>query len=496
MNQDRVGNLTRPQVAVLAGVVAVGCLLRISYYGRGFSFFHDECALALNIGRRSYAALSTTLAYDQAAPLGFLYLIKVFMTAFGRSEGVLRLLPLLCGIGAIACFYRLSSQFLSGWFLVGANALLCVNQVAISYSSQTKQYSGELLVATLMLLLSIPMLRSHCRSRVFWTNSVVLASLLWFSFSAIFVLAGIGLALALREFSQGNMASRRRLMAVLSLWSLLLVPVYIWSVRPGLANPALRAMWVQEYFPWHTLAQAPRWLFDRFIEVSTNNFNKRLWFLAAVSILFGVASIIRRRDMVMIAGCGAVLACLGGAVVQKYPFHGRLLLFLAPVIILLTVLGYEWIRSPFPRWARAGLDGVAGLAVLWCTASAVNAYGVRPGFSDEPREALRYVRANWQPGDRVYATPSSTPCMLYYQRFADIPSSAIVLDVSAVDGAEHVPTALSAPVAPGRDWLLEMRTPWEKRGESVPVYEYFESRGRLIKQMDVEWTSALLFEVH
>jgi hypothetical protein len=86
--------------------------------------------------------------------------------------------------------------------------------------------------------------------------------------------------------------------------------------------------------------------------------------------------------------------------------------------------------------------------------------------------------------------------MLYYQRFADIPSSAIVLDVSAVDGAEHVPTALSAPVAPGRDWLLEMRTPWEKRGESVPVYEYFESRGRLIKQMDVEWTSALLFEVH
>jgi hypothetical protein len=38
-----------------------------------------------------------------------------------------------------------------------------------------------------------------------------------------------------------------------------------------------------------------------------------------------------------------------------------------------------------------------------------------------------------------------------------------------------------------------MRTPWEKHGESIPVQAFFEGRGHKVMQLDVEWTSVILF---
>lgn len=120
---------------------------------------------------------------------------------------------------------------------------------------------------------------------------------------------------------------------------------------------------------------------------------------------------------------------------------------------------------------------------------------VRPLAADDPREALRFVSSNWQPGDRLYATRLSTPCVIYYGHVLDLPISDAVLNVEAVNGDQHSPGALSVPVLPGRDWLVEMRESWRKRGESVPVREYFEARGTQLARKDVEWTSATLYQV-
>jgi hypothetical protein len=65
----------------------------------------------------------------------------------------------------------------------------------------------------------------------------------------------------------------------------------------------------------------------------------------------------------------------------------------------------------------------------------------------------------------------------------------------ALDGNQRAPDALSAPVSTGRNWLVEMREPWEARGESVPVREYFEARSTKLARKDVEWTSATLYQV-
>ncbi len=483
------------RLCALLGVFGAGSYLRVRYYAADFSLFLDECALTLNLQHRSYTALSQTLDNNQAAPLGFLYVLKALTGSLGFRENVLRLFPLICGLGTIAAFYLLTRQIFSGWALVAANLLMSVNQTAISYSAQVKQYSLELMVAVLMLLLSRPLFDRNCRSRFFWISSLVLGLLPWFSFTAVFVLAGIGLALLLGELWSPGGAGVRRTVGVLLLWGVLLIPVYVISIRPSTANPALRALWSPEYFPLHALSAVPHWIAAKMEEVCTMSFNKRLWPLAAIGIIFGLVASILRRNLLLLAASGGVLACLGAAALQRYPFGDRLILFLMPAFILLVVAGYQWLRWLFPRNIRIASDLIAASALLWCLASAVKTYVVRPSFIDEPREALRFVRSNWQDGDRLYATPLSTPCVIYYGRLLDRPNSDVALNVFALDGAQHSPTALSVPVSPGRDWLVEMRTDWEKRGESVPVREYFEARAKRLARKDVEYTSATLYQV-
>jgi hypothetical protein len=484
----------RWQFAVLLCVFSLGGFLRIKYYAANFSLFVDECALALNF-QRTYAALSQTLDYEQRAPLVFLYLVKAVTDSLGRSEYALRLLPLAFGLSTIAAFYVLTRSIFSGWALVAVNLLMCFNQSAISYSAQAKQYSLELLIAVLMLLLSRRLFDADCSPKAFWISSLALGLMPWFSFTSVFVLAGIAVAYVLGQWWSPAGADARKTAKVLCLWAVAFIPVYVVSIRPSGADPALRAMWATQDFPLHALDKIPFWITTKFVEVCALDLNQRLWPLAGVCLACGLVVAALRRNLLLIAGAVAAFACLGAAVLQMYPFSGRLILFLTPGFILLTAAGYQWLRSVFPWGIRRATDLVSTLALFWCMASAVKAYGVRPTFVDEPREALRFVRDNWQAGDRLYATPYSTPCMVYYGRTLGLPSSDVVLNVSAADVAQTNPGSLSVPVSPGRDWLVEMRTDWEKRGQSVPVREYFDARGKRLARKDEEWTSVTLYQI-
>jgi hypothetical protein len=483
-------------IAALLAVFALGAGLRIWYYAADFSLFFDECALAVNVQHRSFAALSQQLDYDQAAPLGFLYILKAVAGSLGFGPHALRLLPLISGLVAIALFYLLTRQIFSGWSLVAANLLMCFNQLAISYCAQTKQYSFELMIAVLMLLLSRPLFGPDCRAKVFWINCVVLGLLPWFAFTAVFVLAGIGLALVLDAVWNPREGGFRRIAGAFLVFGVLFAPVYFVSIRPGMGNAALRTMWVAQYFPLHTLSAAPGWLFHKIHEVCALTLGKGvLSIVAAIGITCGLAASILRRNMLILAATGGALACFGAAVLQRYPFTDRLLLFLIPAFILLLTAGFQWLSSVLPGNMRVSSDLIAAAALVWCVVLAFKTYIVPPALLDEPLKALQFVRANWQTGDRLYATRLSSPCVIYYASRPGWPSWQPVLNVVAVDGDVHTPSALSVPVLPGRDWLLVSRTDWLQRGESVPVTEYFDSRGTRLARNDEEWTSVTLYRV-
>src|SRR6476661_11065301 len=95
-------DILRPWIPWL--IVAAGIALRCSQYSFDRSLFLDEAFVATNIAHRSVAELCQPLEFDQRAPAGFLAGVKLATLALGRSDLVLRLLPLISGIVSVVLF--------------------------------------------------------------------------------------------------------------------------------------------------------------------------------------------------------------------------------------------------------------------------------------------------------------------------------------------------------------------------------------------------------
>ncbi|HEY5983040.1 MAG TPA: hypothetical protein VIU38_06160, partial [Anaerolineales bacterium] len=77
-------------------LTALGIVLRLQRYFLGRSFRNDEAALALAIqGHSLQELISQPLPGGLTAPVGFLVLERLIISAFGNSDYVFRLLPLI-----------------------------------------------------------------------------------------------------------------------------------------------------------------------------------------------------------------------------------------------------------------------------------------------------------------------------------------------------------------------------------------------------------------
>ena len=137
------------------GIVGFGITLRIVQYFHNRSLWLDEAMLALNIIDRSFAQLVMPLDYNQGAPIGFLLTEKLFVEIFGRSEYVLRLFPLLCGVISLFLFVNVARHFLELKSLVVATGIFAISYKLIFYSSDVKQYSSDVAIALALYALAL-----------------------------------------------------------------------------------------------------------------------------------------------------------------------------------------------------------------------------------------------------------------------------------------------------------------------------------------------------
>ena len=202
---ERVGSLAGSRT-VLWLVVGAGVLLRLARYADNRSLWLDEAYLSLNIIDKSPTELLGKLDFLQAAPPGFLLLEKLAVVLLGDSEYVLRLVPLIAGIASLMVFQAVARRFLSPGALLLAVALFAVNEPLVYYASETKPYGSDVLVALVLLLLACRVTeraadRANLRLAMLAVGGLVGV---WLSFPAVFVLAGIVVALRLRDAPDGT----------------------------------------------------------------------------------------------------------------------------------------------------------------------------------------------------------------------------------------------------------------------------------------------------
>ncbi|WP_231490800.1 glycosyltransferase family 39 protein [Pedobacter sp. Leaf170] len=178
-------------------VVFLGTSLRLFHYIADRSLWLDEDYLVSSLLRFDYKQLiGKPLDYQQKAPIGFLLVVKFFLKLLGNSQYSLRILPLLTGILSIFVFIPVAKFFLKKWGLFISIAIICLSPAFIYHSVEIKQYSTELLCSILAFYV---ILRFKNLENI--SDSIILsfsgAILLWFSYSSVFILGGIGIGLSL-----------------------------------------------------------------------------------------------------------------------------------------------------------------------------------------------------------------------------------------------------------------------------------------------------------
>ncbi len=436
------------------GLIALGGVLRLRQYLANRSLWLDEAMLALNIVNRDFSGLFKPLDYEQGAPLGFLLLEKLAASLFGSGELALRLLPFIAGCAALLFFYLLLKRILSPAGMLTALALFALSPTLVYYSSEVKQYSSDIFIAVFLLWLGVRSLPTSDSPKSGDFGVLILAIsgalALWFSHPALFVLAAIGLVLLIQ-----NRKNPIPTLAIGALWLASFAALYFVSLRGLASSQFLLDFWSEYFMPLS--AAAPLWVLSALKGALENPAGLTdFWPVPAALALTGFIVLLRRNWQSGALFGLTIFAALAASALGKYPFGGRMILFVVPILFALVGAGVD---------ALVGLVGqkrgiAVGVALLLAasmlqaplTTSAGNF--IQPKYAEHIRPTMAYLQSNHKPGDVLYVYYWALPAFRYYA-----PSYGFAeTDFIAGNQHENAPSSLLAEMdqlkGSKRVWIL------------------------------------------
>ena len=490
----RSGNrgLTPPARLAVVAVLLVGVGLRGAALGSGRNLWIDESMLAINLVERDAARLLTPLDWNQGAPVGFLLASKAVVSLLGTSEWALRLLPFVASLLGLVGFAWVASRLVPRPAALIALALLSLSPVMVGYSAECKQYATDAALTVGLFAAAAGLLTGKGGARRWAVLAAAGAAAVWFSHPAAFVLGGIGGAL-LAEAAVNR--DRRRFLAAAATsaaWLVSFGACYVLFTRQLRGNDYLMGYWAGHFLPLPPRGAGDlAWLAEHYfgpfsMPGGLAGSEIRAGGLAAVFFAVGLWNLARDRWPVAVAVALPGLLALLASGLHAYPFAGRLLLFLVPLMVLGVGYGAYAVAAalrPTQAFAAAGLLGVL------LAAPALEAYqgAKRPMREEQLAPVLDAVRADLRPGDTVYVYYGAVPAFLHYTR--DEPFPAVVLGTEARANRLDYRNQLAALT--GRVWVVVSHRHGD---EEAVLTAYAEGLGRGGKVAEAPGAAAYRYE--
>jgi hypothetical protein len=483
--------------------VALGCLLRIVQYLLDRSLWMDESYLSLNILHRSFAGLWGALDYHQGAPIAFLLLEKSAVRLWGGSEYVLRFLPLLAGLASVLLFYKLASKVLPARAVPVAVGLFAISPALIYYSAEVKQYSSDAAIALLLYCLTIEGSRSQWKAGRTALAALAGALAIWMSHSSIFVLAGIGATISIALAVRKDWARLARVSVVGLCWMASLAVCYIVALRKLAGDGELLNYWNANFMPFPPRSVADfKWLVDSFFGFFSTSAGLKFSGLAALVFVLGCISMFRKSAERFFLLLSPAIITLLASGLHKYPFGGRLTLFLVPPVLLLMAEGAEAIRSS----ASASLPatGVVLITLLFLDPGTYILHHfakphseiVQPGvmLPEEIRPVVSYVRNHEKPDDLVYVFYGAEPAFDYYAERDSFPRNNVEIGRAAGNDLRIYESDLDR-LRGRRVWVLLSHIHGAGAQESKYIEFYLGGLGPRLDSLFVAGAEAYLYDL-
>lgn len=407
-------------------IIAFGIVLRLDQYFFNRSLWLDEAFFANNVVNRTFfELLIPPLEYTgHIMPPGLLIMAKLMITLFGNSDLILRLFPLICGIIALVLFYQVAKIYISARAVPLALFFFAISDSLIYYSSEFKQYSNDVVVALILLILADYLRTSPLTFAKLLLLTLVGSLVLWFSHPAVFTLATIGIYLLFIHFSTKTWKPVINLSIVYAIWLLNFSVLYFFIIRIETpANQWLRQFWTLEnaFMPFPLSIHGIHWLAENFLKMLNYPVGFNQVELAGTLLILGSVGVFAKNRLTLFLLGLPLLLVLGVSFFHQYPFSGRLLLFLTPSLYLLIAEGLTKIKIDLPacysNWVET-LTPIVLLAFL-CGYPFIKDlnYWNTPRVIQETKPLFQYVQQHRQPADTLYLYYWMEPAFRYYANF-------------------------------------------------------------------------------
>jgi hypothetical protein len=509
--------------------VALGSTLRILAYVANPSLSIDESYLALNLVERSPSELIGALAFNQAAPVGFLEAEKLIIAILGRDEYALRFLPLLLSLVALVFFCGVAQRVLRPSAALVAVVIFALLDPLVYYSATAKQYAFDVIAAVTILTLALVLEERPLRRRDILALTLLGGLLVWFSHASVFVLGGVALLLGIRCIGDRDWRRTSALVAMVGVWAASFAVEYLLTrsnltgivgsfetdggglLTPGQPGPSVfeRATDRLRYLVGledtasgdPILASLPLYV------------NRSLTVLILLIAGAGFISLLRQRPrLALLLATPAVLAAIASAG-DQYPLVGRTLLFLLPSVALCIGEGARVLLALVARKSLIATVAVAITASILAIAILPAIHVFNPRRTEEMKLALRHLGMHHRSGDTLYVSNQAQYAFAYYhlcscsnfdpraawpfsttsdgpdQRAAAVETRSPRLIIEASPPAPDEVSAVTRPlIGRSRVWVLFADAPdYQKQ----PLLDNLDRHGRRLRQFRAPGPSAV-----
>jgi len=222
-----------------------------------------------------------------------------------------------------------------------------------------------------------------------------------------------------------------RLLFIYSLWALSFIAYYFVSLHDLSNSKALLNFWSDSFIPFPPLSFSDiKWFVRTFFVIFNDPVGLSLSGIAALTFLIGCISLFlekRKGFFVLISPLPFLLLASG---LHKYPFSGRLLLFIVPFVLLFIAQGAEQIRVK--TFHNSPIIGITLIGLLvFHPLLFVSYHLIKPRTREESKPVISYIREHQQDGDIWYLYYASQPAVEYYSKVYGYDKSDYVIGVSS-----------------------------------------------------------------
>ncbi|WP_157972059.1 glycosyltransferase family 39 protein [Pleomorphovibrio marinus] len=451
------------------GVFMVGAGLAIWQFIFNRDLWYDEALLANNFVNRTFWAMFLPLDEKQAAPILFLLIEKGLFDLLPHKEYALRIMPLTLYMCSAVLFYKMLHLIFKDPKIILFGALLfSINYFLIYYSSEVKQYMGD--VFSILLMYYLVLKGEVKENQNVWVLGIIGSVMIFFSNVAPIILASTGLYLMLKA---KKLEDLKPYLPMFLIWALVFVVYYLlfikdhplkaymqdfWKVKygflPDFDNPQRLLMYFKLKFVMMFRLMLSMWTVEKYL----------MFFLFAC----GMGSLLYfKRYGWTILLLFPLVSHFFLSVFEVYPLELRLFLYYTPLLILVICFGLDEIikllRGKPAKFAYAFI----GLVFLVSLSGIIRSFaGNFPVQSVNVRGLMTFVAEELKEGQVIFSYDKEAPSMRYYSSMGyweDLP--LVFTDYEIMEGNKGLELIREVP---GSLWLVfEHHTPelhydWER----------------------------------